>query len=271
MPGRVQYHQVTQTPGLVLGEADLGGFCFKRHFHLDFHVGLVTRGMEKIGYRGTSACLERGSVSFMPAHEIHDGAGDTASGAMHTLKTFRISAELMTAMVRDISGDDQPLHLRPALIRAPQWWQQLALVHQSLAGNSSVSALATDEQLLHLVKSLLEHSQSVKPEAIDEKLGHRQWATLLDYCHAHLAQKISLEDLAGLCGLSRFQFLRRFSKTTGITPYAWLLRLRLENACRLLASGRQSIAQVAAEVGFYDQSHFNRAFKLAYKVAPSDY
>jgi transcriptional regulator GlxA family with amidase domain len=50
-----------------------------------------------------------------------------------------------------------------------------------------------------------------------------------------------------------------------------LLRLRLERACALLSRSSQAIATVAQEVGFYDQSHFNRAFRQAYGAAPSNY
>ncbi|MGE8638798.1 MAG: helix-turn-helix transcriptional regulator, partial [Achromobacter sp.] len=55
------------------------------------------------------------------------------------------------------------------------------------------------------------------------------------------------------------------------TPHAWLVRLRLERACAALATERVSVAQVAADVGFYDQSHFNRAFRMAYGAPPSAY
>ncbi|MNS86631.1 Transcriptional activator NphR [compost metagenome] len=77
--------------------------------------------------------------------------------------------------------------------------------------------------------------------------------------------------MSRLCGLSRFQFLRRFTHTAGLTPHAWLVRLRLERACAVLATARMSVAEVAAEVGFYDQSHFNRAFRAAYGAPPSAY
>jgi AraC-like DNA-binding protein len=74
-----------------------------------------------------------------------------------------------------------------------------------------------------------------------------------------------------LCGLGRFQFLRQFKNTVGMTPHAWLTRLRLERACAALRQGGRLVADVAQESGFYDQSHFNRAFRLAYGVPPSRY
>ncbi|WP_231985572.1 helix-turn-helix transcriptional regulator [Pseudomonas vancouverensis] len=50
-----------------------------------------------------------------------------------------------------------------------------------------------------------------------------------------------------------------------------MLRLRLEHACALLSRSGQPIIDVAQAVGFYDQSHFNRAFRHAFGVAPSRY
>ena len=87
----------------------------------------------------------------------------------------------------------------------------------------------------------------------------------------HLADKITLDELAALCHLGRFQFLRQFKRTVGMTPHAWLLRMRLEQACSLLAHRAGNLTDIAQEVGFFDQSHFNRAFRQAFGVAPSQY
>jgi AraC-like DNA-binding protein len=56
-----------------------------------------------------------------------------------------------------------------------------------------------------------------------------------------------------------------------MTPHAWVVRLRLERACSLLSHSDRCLTQVAQEVGFYDQSHFNRAFRQAFGVSPSKY
>ncbi len=55
-----------------------------------------------------------------------------------------------------------------------------------------------------------------------------------------------------------------------MTPHAWLLRLRLEKAVELIRRHRDmSITSVAHAVGFFDQSHFTRAFQAAYGVSPA--
>ncbi|EOW9471554.1 AraC family ligand binding domain-containing protein [Vibrio cholerae] len=85
---------------------------------------------------------------------------------------------------------------------------------------------------------------------------------------SQLDQPIRLEQLAQLCQLSPTQFQRHFKAQTGLTPYAWLRRLRLEQAMKLLQSGKPG-TDVAYQVGFYDQAHFSKAFKATYGLSPS--
>ena len=70
------------------------------------------------------------------------------------------------------------------------------------------------------------------PRAVKGGLSAEHRRRVLDYCQERLSEKIGLQDLAALCGLSRFQFLRRFAHSFGLTPHAWLVRLRLERPAR---------------------------------------
>ena len=65
-------------------------------------------------------------------------------------------------------------------------------------------------------------------------------------------------------------FLREFKKQTGLPPHAWLVQIRLRKAQHLLKQG-QSIVLTAHQMGFSDQSHFNRHFKKALGVTPAQY
>ena len=86
--------------------------------------------------------------------------------------------------------------------------------------------------------------------------------------HAHLDQNIALADLADVAHLSEFHFARLFKQTTGLPPHQFVIHQRVERAKRLIAAGRLSLAQVAAEVGFSDQSQLNRHFKRLVGVTP---
>jgi len=83
-------------------------------------------------------------------------------------------------------------------------------------------------------------------------------------------QPVSLAELAALAGLSRFQLLRAFARQVGTTPHAYLVQKRVCIARQLLASGAMP-AEAAAEAGFADQSHLNRAFMRYVGVTPARY
>lgn len=100
------------------------------------------------------------------------------------------------------------------------------------------------------------------------RLGRHALREVEEYIHAHLDQNIALADLANVAHLSEFHFARLFKQTTGLPPHQFVIHQRIERAKRLIAEGRLSLAQIAFEVGFSDQSQFNRHFKPLVGVTP---
>jgi AraC-like DNA-binding protein len=70
-----------------------------------------------------------------------------------------------------------------------------------------------------------------------------------EYLHDHLAWNTGLDELAEISGIDRFRLSRQFKAAFGQTPHAYLVRLRLRTARRLLAGGL-AVSQVAAEDRF---------------------
>jgi AraC-like DNA-binding protein len=263
----VHYQQISEVPGLVLSTARFAEFSFDRHFHLDFHVGLVSEGIQRQGSKGKTVLLGPGCIALMPPGEIHDGMAQ--DGSQYTLKTFRLSQALIASVAEEISGRPRAPELDSAVLEDTRLAAQLVRLHDSMQHGGGAGSLNAQTQWLTLLEYLLRQSRAIVPERVPGALSPGQWNRVREYCFSRLADKITLEELAGLCGLGRFQFLKQFKLSIGMTPHAWLLRLRLERACELLLQGSQAIATVAQAVGFYDQSHFNRAFRQAYGVAPS--
>jgi AraC-like DNA-binding protein len=84
---------------------------------------------------------------------------------------------------------------------------------------------------------------------------------------ADYAEDLRLEDLAQDVGLTTFQLIGLFKRATGLAPHAYLTQVRLSIACRHLRHARP-IAQVATDVGFYDQSALTKHFKRCYGITP---
>jgi transcriptional regulator GlxA family with amidase domain len=93
-------------------------------------------------------------------------------------------------------------------------------------------------------------------------LGSRALAAVIDYMETHMDEPIRLSALAQLTNVSRFHFCRLFRRATGLSPMVYLERSRVERAQGLIGQGRMSLAEIALEVGFADQSHFTRRFQL---------
>src|SRR5690606_38595892 len=71
----------------------------------------------------------------------------------------------------------------------------------------------------------------------------------------------SLSELAALARMSRYQLIRTFRTATGMTPHAWQLNQRVNLARERIRKGA-AIAEVALQLGFADQSEFQRMFKV---------
>jgi AraC-like DNA-binding protein len=269
MTDHVQYHRVLDTPGLVLSEARFSHFQFDPHYHLDFHIGLVTQGAQRQHCRGDTVLLTPGRIALMPPGEIHDGGAP--GGHAYTLQTFRLSPALLRGLTEELAGCSREPCLAASVLDDGPLASDLLRVHTAMQSSAQALPLSVQSQWLLLLARVFERTGGFAPQPVAGALAPLQRRRIEDYCRARLSEKITLDQLAALCGLGRFQFLRGFKHTVGVTPHAWLLRLRLEQACALLNTGALSIAQVAHEVGFYDQSHFNRAFRHAFGVAPSRY
>jgi AraC family transcriptional regulator len=91
------------------------------------------------------------------------------------------------------------------------------------------------------------------------------------YIDEHIGERISLDELARQAGVSRFHFARQFRLSTGESPMAYLRRMRIERSKSILQTREATIAEVAAGLGFSDQSHFTRTFGRLVGVSPRSF
>ncbi|WCM22496.1 AraC family transcriptional regulator [Paraburkholderia bryophila] len=263
----VQYSHPSDIPGLTLGTARFEEFRFEPHYHLDCHIGLVARGVQRQSFRGESLLLARGAIQLMPAGEVHDGIA-SANGS-YTLQTFRLSSALLDRVGEEITGKHYFPSLAAVVLQDSRLADELLNVHAILR-QGATDRMLNETYVLELLESLFARLEQPAPQTITGNLSSQQLRVVRDFAEAHISDKIVLEDLSLLIGLDRFRFLKLFKRTVGMTPHAWLLRLRLEKAVALInASRNMSITDIAHAVGFFDQSHFTRAFRQAYGVTPA--
>ena len=120
--------------------------------------------------------------------------------------------------------------------------------------------------LIHLLRNYCTFTPKLRQER--GGLSPRKLQQAVNYIQDNLAEDISLQVIATELNMSRYYFCRLFKKSTGITPHQYLIKSRIERAKELLSRKHQSIADVALQVGFTNQSHFTKHFKKLVGIAP---
>ena len=121
--------------------------------------------------------------------------------------------------------------------------------------------LAADTQTCFLTSAA---NQTVNlPTASEERIGRA-----ITYLHEHYRDEIAISKLVRIAALSRSSLHRLFKLHTCMTISAYVVQLRVGNACALLLNSRKPISLIADEVGYNNLANFNRQFKALKGKAP---
>lgn len=119
-------------------------------------------------------------------------------------------------------------------------------------------------QLLVLLNRIMLSDKSYEDVSAD---SGGKIAPALSYINENLTNELNIDDMAALCYLSRYHFMRLFKAQTGCTVHNYIRQKRLVLAARLIREG-MSASAAAAECGFVDYSAFHRAFTKTFRVSP---
>jgi AraC family transcriptional regulator len=102
-------------------------------------------------------------------------------------------------------------------------------------------------------------------------LSRERVQRVCDYVEAHLDDQLTLANLAGVACLSPYHFSRSFKRAVGVGPQRYVMQRRIERAKTLMRRSNQSLAVIAQEVGFADQSHLTSLFRRETGITPGRY
>lgn len=124
--------------------------------------------------------------------------------------------------------------------------------------------------LYHLARHCAS-SEVLKWEFVREQQRSLRLKPLFEHITGHYAEKLTVGDAARLVHMSPSQLMKSFKKAAGMTLVGYLNHVRLSNSARLLKETAHSIAEIANETGFADQSYFDKQFKRAFGCPPKEY
>lgn len=236
---------------------------FDRHSHPELLIGLTRAGCEDFVDAGRPGRALPGKVRILPPHVEHHGGAPPG-----------------------IAWSYDVLYVPPALAG------ELAGLAPDAALPTPRSFLVDDPQLAAAIDSLFVALEAEEPMAVAERLSlvlgriaevhavdrlapvaavrHRCLERARDMLHANVRTRVRLDALANAAGLSKFHLIRSFRAHTGLTPWQYQVRLRVELAKTALKAGAAP-SRLAHELGFVDQSHFTRTFRGIVGTTPGAY
>ncbi|MDJ0706243.1 MAG: AraC family transcriptional regulator [Leptolyngbyaceae cyanobacterium MO_188.B28] len=137
-----------------------------------------------------------------------------------------------------------------------------------IGGNLLADSLKT-ALAVHLLRNYC--TTSPKLSSYSKGLSQSELALVIDYIDEYLHQDLSINKVAAIVQMSQYHFSRLFKQRMGITLHQYILQRRIERAKYLLKHSELSIADIALNVGFCDQSHLTRTFKRIVGLPPKKF
>ena len=201
------------------------------------------------------------TMSFVPAGE-QMWAYTTGVRRLREVRLEFDVTRVSEALGQTLTAAPGPMLLRNERLR--RLGQRLAAECEA---RDHFSALYVDSLAVVAFIDVLRFGKKESTERVGG-LTSRQLRRVTEYITEHLADAVTLRELAALTGLSQSHFRRAFKVSTGLAPHRWHLQARIAEAQRLLLAGGKTQAAIALLTGFAEQSHFCRVFKRAVGVTP---
>ena len=239
--------------------------CYLPHSHATFSVGAVDGGSSTFLFDGQRRRLEAGDVVLIPHQAVH--SCNPERGGAWSYQMLYLDVDWLCAVV----GELQPCSAEQLGRIVPDGGRKRYGDLSRLSARCFGQGTDEDKEaaLTLFVGRLFAPLAALQaPAAAPSVQGRlREVRALIS---ERCAETLTLQSLAAAAGLSRYHFVRAFRRAFGMTPHAWQTDQRVGRARTLIAHG-VPLAEAAAQLGFSDQSHFQRAFKSRVAATPGEY
>ncbi len=243
-------------------------FAFPNHSHDTYSIGVAEEGGAYcLGIGNDKAFVSAGETALIHPGQIHSGIPVKDVGI--TYRMFYADKRWMREAALDIFQQEEVLpEFTKTVVKAPLASRLLLRLNRLVAHGGSL--LEKESVMLSAFGLLLSSHGRLAPCSPGAGQEHQAVQRVKDYIGDNLGRKVSLKDLSKATNLSRYHLLRVFKKAVGLPPHAFQTQMRIDKARSLLLMGTPP-AQVAAETGFTDQSHFSNKFKQYLGATPGQY
>ncbi len=229
---------------------------FKKHFHTNYSIGLITQGVHKLNIKNQDLVITAKDIKIINPFEMHIADGAFAWEYIN----FMPEKEIIDLIYQEIFEKEPKKVVEFQNSIRDKEANRLFLKLYRSKGKFEKEENFTIF-ISHLLKNFLKDRASLPKISSPIKSS-------IEFIRESFLKDISLEEVAKVSRVSKYHLIKLFSKEIGLTPYQYILDLRLEYGFRLIKLG-YPLSLVAFEAKFSDQSHFIKAFKARYGFTPS--
>lgn len=264
---RIKLYRVSDLPQIELFYGINVKRVFSRHVHWVFSLGVIEEGTRLLDFQGCKYEIQPGMVKVISPGEVHSGCAADEKG--YTVRTIRLEKDYYFSLVYQITGlSGEAPYFPERVFTDPALYRNIIRLHKLLGGKGT--KLEKEYLLLETLSQLIQNHAREKAQDLPTGTSDTSLSLVCDYLKCHISENVSLEELARIGYMSAFHLARLFTREIGVPPHVYQVQLRLNKALELLRSGKP-VSSVALETGFFDQSHFTRAFKKKFGITPGQY
>lgn len=227
------------------------------HVHEHSYLTLIMAGTTTERFSNRAERLVGGDVQFMRAGEVHSNDYPVPTRCLH------VELDGIMDALCDAGGTIATGPLRDARTNV-----LATMIRDEFRQRDDLAPLAIDGLLFALLARGARR-EAGQPRAFDDA---PRWLTRVrEALHASYRGKVSLHELSRVAGVHPAHICREFHRRNGCTVGTYVRDLRIAYACRLLDTSSATLAEIALDCGFADQSHFASAFRRVMGVTPGRY
>ena len=237
-----------------------GSYSIQRENASILNVEYVIAGEGTVILEGKQYRAGEGDIYLLPPGRDHHYYSDAHNP---WIKIWFTAMGPLINQLLDIYNPRQ-LHLFPAA-GGSEYFEQIHAIGRdsTLSGTEKHdrAALVFHQLMQYLYRRFYQSEQKISDETIRMK----------DYIQSHIARPITLRELGDAVFLSESQIIRIFKKDLGVTPYDYILDLKLLRAKTLLQNTALRVRDVAFSLGFHDEHYFSYLFRQKTGKTPTAY
>ncbi|HCX61189.1 MAG TPA: AraC family transcriptional regulator [Clostridiales bacterium] len=237
---------------------------FPNHFHEHYTIGFIQRGHSLVSSKNQEYTVSGGDIVLLNPNDNHTFVPKRDETFLY--RGLIIRPEVMEELALKITGNNYLPSFTKTVFRDEELYYYIRNISHMII--NGFSGIEKEKSLFFMMTILIaKYSQSFEeclPKCQEEV------ERVCEFINCHYTEHISLEQICQYAALSKSSLLRAFIKSKGITPYRYLITVRINNAKKLLEQGVLPV-DVAFRTGFSDQSHFTNFFTAFIGISPGAY